>query len=75
MTNLKCKPGQGEWVLLKLESCCDVIKRLFSTARPYGWTRQRFSPGILGREWLQRRQMFRLRRHNYELTKIGKPAS
>ena len=22
----------GQWVLLKLESCCDVMKRLFSTA-------------------------------------------
>ena len=31
-TNTKCKPGQSQWVLLKLESCCDVIKRLFSTA-------------------------------------------
>ena len=27
----KCKPGQGQWAL-KLESCCDVIKTLFSTA-------------------------------------------
>ena len=26
-----CKPGQGQWAL-KLESCCDVIKTLFSTA-------------------------------------------
>ena len=31
-TNTKCKPGQSQWVLLKLESCCDVIKPLFSTA-------------------------------------------
>ena len=31
-TNTKCKPGQSQWVLLKLESCCDVIKRLFSRA-------------------------------------------
>ena len=31
-TNTKCKPGQSQWVLLKLESCCDVIKRLLSTA-------------------------------------------
>ena len=31
-TNTKCKPGQSQWVLLKLESCCDVMKRLFSTA-------------------------------------------
>ena len=31
-TNAKCKPGQSQWVLLKLESCCDVMKRLFSTA-------------------------------------------
>ena len=30
-TNTKCKPGQSQWVLLKLESCCDVIKQLFST--------------------------------------------
>ena len=27
----KCKPGQSQWAL-KLESCCDVIKTLFSTA-------------------------------------------
>ena len=25
-TNSQCKPGQSQWVLLKLESCCDVIK-------------------------------------------------
>ena len=33
MADSKCKPGQGQWALLKLESCCDcdVIKRLFST--------------------------------------------
>ena len=29
MAGLKCKPGQGQWAL-KLESCCDVIKTLFS---------------------------------------------
>ena len=28
----KCKPGQDQWAL-KLESCCDVIKTLFSTAK------------------------------------------
>ena len=32
MANSKCKSGQGQWTLLKLESCCDVIKQLFSTA-------------------------------------------
>ena len=33
----------------------------------YGWTRQRFSAeGILGRERLQRRQIIRLRCHNFE---------
>ena len=31
-TNTKCKPGQSQWVLLKLESCCDVMKPLFLTA-------------------------------------------
>ena len=31
-TDTKCKPGQSRWVLLKLESCGDVMKRLFSTA-------------------------------------------
>ena len=37
------------------------------------WTRQRFSTeGILGREWLQRRQIIRLQCHNFELIK---PAS
>ena len=31
------------------------------------WTRQRFSAeGILEREWLQRRQIIRLRCHNFE---------
>ena len=28
----KCKPGESQWALLKLVSCCDVIKQLFSTA-------------------------------------------
>ena len=37
----------------------------------YGWTRQRFSAeGILGREWLQRRQMFRLRCHDLEPNRL-----
>ena len=31
MAGSKCKPGQGQWAL-KLESSCDVIKTLFSTA-------------------------------------------
>ena len=31
MADSKCKPGQGQWAL-KLESCCDVIKTLLSTA-------------------------------------------
>ena len=31
MASSKCKPAQGQWAL-KLESCCDVIKTLFSTA-------------------------------------------
>ena len=31
MAGSKCKSGQGQWAL-KLESCCDVIKTLFSTA-------------------------------------------
>ena len=31
MAGSKCKPGQGQWAL-KLESCCDAIKTLFSTA-------------------------------------------
>ena len=31
-TNAKCKPGQSQWVLLSWKSCCDVIKRVFSTA-------------------------------------------
>ena len=42
-TNTKCKPGPSQWVLLKLESCCDVIKRLFSTAIKAG--QQRSSTG------------------------------
>ena len=34
----------------------------------HGWTTQHSSAGgILGREWLQRRRMFRLRCHNFEL--------
>ena len=32
MINSKCKPGQGQWVLFKMESRCDIIKRLFLTA-------------------------------------------
>ena len=33
----------------------------------YAWTKQRFSAeGILGRERLQRMQIFRLRCHNFE---------
>ena len=31
MTGSKRKSGQGQWAL-KLESCCDVVKTLFSTA-------------------------------------------
>ena len=31
MAGSKCKPGPGQWAL-KQESCCDVIKTLFSTA-------------------------------------------
>ena len=31
MAGSKCKPGQGQWAL-KLESCYDVLKTLFSTA-------------------------------------------
>ena len=31
MAGSKCKPGQGQWAL-KLESCCDVIHTLFSSA-------------------------------------------
>ena len=39
----------------------------------HGWTKQRSSAeGILVREWMQRRQKFRLQCHNFELTK---PAS
>ena len=29
MSNSKCTPGQSQWALLKLESCCDVMKRVF----------------------------------------------
>ena len=37
-----------------------------------GWTTQRYSAGgILGREWLQRRRMFRLQCDNFELTKLA----
>ena len=31
MAGSKCKPGQGQWAL-KLESRCDVMKALLSTA-------------------------------------------
>ena len=31
MAGSKCKPGQDQWAL-KLESCCNVIRTLFSTA-------------------------------------------
>ena len=62
MAGSKCKPGQGQWAL-KLESCCDLIIILNS----YRWTKQRFSAeGIVGREWLQRLHIFRLRCHDFE---------
>ena len=49
-TNSKCKLEQSQWVLLKLESCCDVIKPFLSRAlswldnttfqrRRYSWKR------------------------------------
>ena len=44
MTNTKCKPGQSQRVLLKLESCCDVMKRLFSTGIKAG------QPNVLAQE-------------------------
>ena len=31
MAGSKCKPGQGQWAL-KLESCNDLLKTLFSAA-------------------------------------------
>ena len=31
-TKSKRKPGKSQWILSKLESCCDVIKPLFSRA-------------------------------------------
>ena len=38
----------------------------------HGWTKQRSSAeGFLGREGLQRRRVFRLRCHNFKLTKPG----
>ena len=63
MAGSKCKPGQGQWAL-KLESCCDAIKTLFSTtmvgqdnvsAQRHSW-----------KERLQRRQILRMRCHNFE---------
>ena len=40
----------------------------------YGWTRQRFrAEDIVGREWLQRRQIFRLRCHDFDFW--AKPTS
>ena len=73
MTNSKCNLGLSQWSLLKLESCCDVIKRLFSTAMAGqdNVLAQNRRP-ILGREWWCRRQMFRWRCHNFDSTK---PAS
>ena len=61
MAGSKCKPGQSQWAL-KLELCCDVIQTLFSTAM----AGQDSAEGILGRERLQRMQIFRLRCHNFE---------
>ena len=43
-TNAKCKPGQSQWVLLKLESCCDVMKQLFSTSIKAGHNGQHNAP-------------------------------
>ena len=55
MTDSKCKPGQGQWALLKLESFCDVIKRFFSTAMA-GQDNVSAQKALLVREWLLRRQ-------------------
>ena len=32
MAGSKCKPGQNQWARKLLESSCDVVKTLFSTA-------------------------------------------
>ena len=64
MAGSKCKPGQGQWAL-KLESCCDVIKTLFSTAMA-GRDSVVSAEGILGKERLQRMQILRMRCHNFE---------
>ena len=61
LTGSKCKPGQGQWAL-KLESCCDVIKTLFSTAM----AGQDNASAQKERERLQRMQIFHLRCHNFE---------
>ena len=66
--------GQDQWALLQLESRCDVIKRLFSTAKAgqdqvsvrkaHSWKRMVASCSADG-------YMFRLRYRNFELTQCG----
>ena len=66
----KANLDKAKWALLKLESCCEGMKRLFSTAmagQDNVLAQKAFL--FLGREWLQRRQIIRLRCHNFELIK------
>ena len=71
-TNSKCKPRQSQGVLLQLESCCDVIKRLFSKAIMAGQHDIPVQKVFLEENGCNAGRMFRLRCHNFELTK---PAS
>ena len=61
MAGSKCKPVQGQWAL-KLESCCDVIKTLFSTAIA-GQDNVSAQKAFLEENGMQ---IFRLRCHNFE---------
>ena len=67
MPDSKDKPGEGQWAMLKLQSCCDGIKQLFSSAVA-GQDNVLAQKRILGKEWLQRRQIIRLQCHNFDLS-------
>ena len=52
-------------------STCGLDCAQYTTLNGYSWTRQRFSAeGILEREWLQRRQIIRLRCHDFEPNRL-----
>ena len=68
MAGPKCKPGQGQWAL-KLESCCDVIKTLFSTAMA-GQDNVSAQKAFLEENRCNAGRWFRLRCHDFESNRL-----